>query len=249
MSKMAEKNDLDASNNANKDISTLKKGEGNHEDKDEEMQGCGWFNFRPSCLRFCSSPRYLLVLLCAYFFANGAVVTGIFSTSISTIEKRFSLSSSKMGMVTSAFDVAALIFIGPVSYFGVRNKPAALGVGMIVMGIGYIVFMMPHFIEDTYRPVVGSTTPQPTNYTNNLLCAPKSSRAPAACTTKGGSDSAYGLFALGMFIAGAGCAPMISLGIPYMDESVSQNNSPIYLGLFQSSGIICKDAIYLSNHG
>lgn len=89
---MAEKNDLDASNNANKDISTLKKGEGNHEDKDEEMQGCGWFNFRPSCLRFCSSPRYLLVLLCAYFFANGAVVTGIFSTSISTIEKRFSLS-------------------------------------------------------------------------------------------------------------------------------------------------------------
>ena len=57
-----------------------------------------------------------------------------------------------MGMVTSAFDVAALIFIGPVSYFGVRNKPISLGVGMITMGIGYIIFMLPHFIEDAYRP-------------------------------------------------------------------------------------------------
>ena len=57
-----------------------------------------------------------------------------------------------MGIVTSVFDVAALIFIGPVSYFGVRNKPISLGVGMIVMGVGYVVFMLPHFIEETYRP-------------------------------------------------------------------------------------------------
>ena len=89
---MAERNGLDAKSDAKKESSTLQKGEDNHGDIHEEIQGCGWFNFRPTCLSYCSSPRYLLVLLCAYFFANAAVVSGIFSPSISTIEKRFSLS-------------------------------------------------------------------------------------------------------------------------------------------------------------
>ena len=43
-----------------------------------------------------------------------------------------------------------------------------------------------------------------------------------------------------MFIAGAGCTPMISLGIPYLDENVSKENSPLYVGLFQTSGIFGK---------
>ena len=30
---------------------------------------------------------------------------------------------------------------------------------------------------------------------------------------------------------------MISLGIPYLDENVSKENSPLYVGLFQTSGI------------
>lgn len=57
-----------------------------------------------------------------------------------------------MGMVTSIYDVAALIFIGPVSYYGIRNKPRSLGLGMLVMGLGYVIFMSPHFIASTYEP-------------------------------------------------------------------------------------------------
>ena len=92
LNKMAEKNGLDAKSDEYIGSSTPKKRDYNHGDKEEETQGCGWFNFRPTFLRYCSSPRYLLVLLCAYFFANAAVVSGIYSPSISTIEKRFSLS-------------------------------------------------------------------------------------------------------------------------------------------------------------
>ena len=57
-----------------------------------------------------------------------------------------------MGMVTSVYDIAALIFTGPVSYFGVRNRPVTLGLGMITMGIGYLVFTLPHFIAEEYIP-------------------------------------------------------------------------------------------------
>jgi len=199
--------------------------------------GYGWLNIRPKAFKLLNSTRFLLCLLCSYFVANSTVINGLYSTSISTIEKRFLLSSSRMGVVTSIYDVAALIFTGPVSYFGTRNKPVTLGLGMIVMGIGYLIFISPHFIADEYIPVTGAASAS-VNYSNPLICAAAGSRAPsAACSSKEGSNLYYGLFALAMFVAGAGCTPMISLGIPYLDENVSKENSPLYVGLFQTSGI------------
>jgi len=52
-----------------------------------------------------------------------------------------------------------------------------------------------------------------------------------------GNTLYYALFILGMVVAGAGCTPMIALGIPYMDENVSANVSPMYVGIFFASGI------------
>ena len=57
-----------------------------------------------------------------------------------------------MGMVTSIFDIAALIFVGPVSYFGAKNRSRWLGIGMLTMGLGYFVFILPHFIIEKYEP-------------------------------------------------------------------------------------------------
>ena len=47
----------------------------------------------------------------------------------------------------------------------------------------------------------------------------------------------YALFILGMVVAGAGCTPMIALGIPYMDENVKAKASPMYVGVFMAGGI------------
>ena len=56
--------------------------------------------------------------------------------------------------------------------------------------------------------------------------------------TTGGSTLYYTLFILGMVVAGGGCTPMIALGIPYMDENVSANVSPMYVGIFLACGIL-----------
>ena len=54
----------------------------------------------------------------------------------------------------------------------------------------------------------------------------------------GGSNMLYyTLFILGMVVSGAGCTPMIALGIPYMDENVKAKASPMYVGVFMASGI------------
>lgn len=88
---------------------------------------------------------------------------------------------------------------------------------------------------------VAGQSAKPTNYSNPLVCASSNSRAPSAvCGAREGSNLYYGLFLLAMFIAGAGCTPMISVGIPFMDENVSRVNSPLYIGIFQSSGVIGK---------
>ena len=56
--------------------------------------------------------------------------------------------------------------------------------------------------------------------------------------TTGSSTLYYALFILGMVVAGSGCTPMIALGIPYMDENVSANVSPMYVGIFLACGIL-----------
>jgi len=55
--------------------------------------------------------------------------------------------------------------------------------------------------------------------------------------TTSGSTLYYALFILGMVVAGAGCTPMIALGVPYMDENVSAHVSPMYVGIFLACGI------------
>ena len=58
--------------------------------------------------------------------------------------------------------------------------------------------------------------------------------------TKGGNTLYYALFVLGMVVAGAGCTPMYTLGIPYMDENVKAKVTPMYVGIFAASGILGK---------
>ncbi len=67
----------------------LEKGNNN---EDENHGSFGWFNFKPKCLQFLNSPVSLLAVMCAYYYTNSTVINGIYSTSISTIEKRFNLS-------------------------------------------------------------------------------------------------------------------------------------------------------------
>ena len=56
----------------------------------------------------------------------------------------------------------------------------------------------------------------------------------------GGNTFYYALMILGMVVAGAGCTPMIALGIPYIDENVSAKASPMYVGIFVAGGIAGK---------
>ena len=93
--------------------------------------------------------EYSFILLCV--FLQGMVVNGFVNVVISTIEKRYELASTQSGTIASAYDIASVICLIPVSYLGgVGRKPRWLGSGIFLMGVGSFVFALPHFLSGLY---------------------------------------------------------------------------------------------------
>jgi len=55
------------------------------------------------------------------------------------------------GMLTSSYDMAALVLTPLISYIGgSRKKPVFCAWGLFAMGFGFFIFMLPHFISPPY---------------------------------------------------------------------------------------------------
>ena len=78
-------------------------------------------------------------------------VSGFLNTSLSTIEKVFGLSSTESGIIISTYDVASLLAVIPVTYFGQSgSKPRYLGGGALLIALGCFVFFLPEAFRDAY---------------------------------------------------------------------------------------------------
>lgn len=81
-------------------------------------------------------------------------MNGFVNVVITTIEKRFGLNSFQTGLIASGYDVASFMCLIPVTYLGGRaksSKPKWVGFGVLVMGLGALVFSLPHFLTGPYR--------------------------------------------------------------------------------------------------
>lgn len=213
------------------------------DENEEKRLSYGWLQIRPRWLQFLNTPKWFLFFLSQYFFTQSIVVNGIFPGSISTIEKRFGFTSYMSGMLASSYDVAALVVTPLISYLGgSRKKPVFCAWGLFTMGVGFFVFVLPHFISPPYEADANL------GLNGTMEAASKASKVCAGngnyygdkddCAREsGGNGLYYALFILGMVVMGCGCTPMYALGIPYMDENVKAKVSPMYVGIFAASGI------------
>lgn len=61
------------------------------------------------------------------------VVNGFVNVVISNIERRYDLTSTETGTIASCYDIASVLCLIPVSYFGgLGCKPRYLGIDIIV---------------------------------------------------------------------------------------------------------------------
>ena len=152
-------------------------------------------------------------------------MNGFVNVVISNIEKRYDLSSTESGTIASCYDIASVLCLIPVSYFGgLGCKPRYLGIGVIIMGVGSIVFSLPQFTSGVYnlQETGVQTTCQTGSNSSSSLC--DVDNAPESL-----SHFKY-VFFLGQLLHGAGAAPLYTVGVTYLDENLPIRSSSFYIG-------------------
>lgn len=169
------------------------------------------------------------------------VVNGFVNVVISSVERRYDLSSTESGAIASCYDIASVLCLIPVSYFGgLGCKPRYLGIGVFVMGLGSLMFSLPQFTSGLYE--VGRPN-------GPSLCGEQSNSSLDECMSHSGSQglSYYKyVFYMGQLMHGAGAAPLYTLGTTYLDDNLPVTSSSMYQGMFYGCAILGPAVGYLA---
>jgi len=171
-----------------------------------------------------------VVLLCFAGALQGILVNGLINVVISSIEKRFGIRSTDTGFIANSYDIASFLCLLPVSYLGGRGigtKPVWIGAGLAIMGLGSLLFSLPHFVVPPYHAASGG---QITLCNVTRQCQEEQEDM---------SENSYKfVFMASQFLHGAGAAPLYTLGVTYIDENIGASSSAFYLGIFYTMGIV-----------
>ncbi|NXY77135.1 SO2B1 protein, partial [Glareola pratincola] len=171
------------------------------------------------------------------------LVSGYLKSSISTIERRYGLSSQTSGLLASFNEVGNTLLIVFVSYFGSRvHRPRFIGCGAILVSLAGFLMSLPHFITGPYEydQSVASMFSNTTDLCQPGVPGSRGNLSDAGCTPRAARENHEVL--LVMFIAqallGIGGVPIQPFGISYIDDFASERNSPLYLGILFSVTVI-----------
>ena len=107
---------------------------------------CGAGNCRPHWLQRFADIRVFTLVLSIMSLLNG-VVFAYYNAIITSIENRFGLSSSTMGLLKNVDNVGYLLAIILVSHFGrYANKPRLFAAACVLSACATLMFAFPHFI-------------------------------------------------------------------------------------------------------
>ncbi|XP_012581191.1 PREDICTED: solute carrier organic anion transporter family member 2B1 [Condylura cristata] len=174
------------------------------------------------------------------------MISGYLKSSISTVEKRFGLSSQTSGLLASFNEVGNTALIVFVSYFGSRvHRPRLIGCGAVLVALAGLVMALPHFISEPYR--FEHTSPFYYHPAGNMLpdfesslCLPTALALTPALGPSNGSCSdstetkhltVVGIMFTAQTLLGVGGVPIQPFGISYIDDFAHNSNSPLYLGV------------------
>jgi len=174
------------------------------------------------------------------------VVNGFVSVVISTIERRFELSSKQSGFVASGYDIASVLCLIPVSYIGGRgHKPRWIAGGVLLLSLGSFMFALPHFVAEYYSydevdDVLGPLTMCRSSVSPAVV---NLSSSESGCDEGGGgtltktSSLTASMFVMvvAQMLHGAGATPIYTLAVTYLDDILKPKVTPLYLGQCYSS--------------
>ena len=199
-----------------------------NEDKDSRC-GCCWCY--PACLQPCARPVAYLLCISALFLTQSMFVSGYISSIVTTLERRFEITSQQSGLIISSYEWTSIIAVLIVSYYGDQyNRARWLGRGALLISFGAFVFMLPHFISDAYEP---DLITEANEASEEVLChvfQNGSFQQDNECVDEQRSTWVMANMMVGEMLIGIGSSPIYTLGPTYLYDNVKPQRYTIYLG-------------------
>ncbi|XP_035688889.1 solute carrier organic anion transporter family member 4C1-like [Branchiostoma floridae] len=192
---------------------------------DDHLTRYGWGTFRPQILQCLSGVKGLLFLISFYVIAQGLIVGGLVNTSLSTIERRYRLSSSQLGLIVTSNDIitGCIFFIITYLVRSRRAKIKLLSAGALILTTGAIIWILPHFMVGLYN--YGSLVEK--------ACDPAGDGAGSECDDgQRGLSSYMFMFIAAQVFFGTSSIPLYTFGSDLIEGTAPPNAGGFYLGIF-----------------
>ncbi|KZC09501.1 PREDICTED: solute carrier organic anion transporter family member 5A1 [Dufourea novaeangliae] len=219
-----------------------------------DSKDCGILSCRPAFIQRFAGIKVFVFLLSFLVTLQQALSSGYINSVITTIEKRFEIPSSLSGVIASSYEIGNVITVIFVSYLGSRRHiPVWIAIGAVIMGLGSMIFMVPHFTAEPNLMTAAN------NSSSDNICrgvslreqdmglgrlssglsspplAPHNNLRGDNCIQ--GSPSTAGpvmLFVLAQLLLGCGGSPLFTLGTTYIDDHVRPESASLYIGCMYS---------------
>ncbi|KPI94972.1 Solute carrier organic anion transporter family member 5A1 [Papilio xuthus] len=214
-----------------------------------DARDCGILSWRPLFIQRFSSIKVFVFFLSFLVTLQQALSSGYINSVITTIEKRFEIPSSLSGLIASSYEIGNVITVIFVSYLGSRRHiPVWIAVGAVIMGIGSLVFVVPHFIAEANSEMMAN------NKSDDNICRlpraleqdmgglgrlsqglPPANLRPDNCIKSTPSTfMPVMVFVVAQLLLGCGGSPLLTLGTTYVDDHVRPESSSMYIGCMYS---------------
>ena len=215
---------------------------------------CGVLSWRPDCLQRFADMRILTMVLSIMSLLNG-VVFAYYNAVITSIEKRFGLSSSMMGFVKNVDGIGYILSIVIVSHFcRYANKPRLFACACLLSAFATGLFGFPHVLYGSGDDIADLDDSEIDNAATSIL---KDKFTQFCDANSNGTDTdtdicqkqssnllgkfnagALACFIASEFLQGVSNSPAVSLGITYVDDNMG-GKSPKYFGKLFNISISC----------